>query len=51
MICRFNIQNLKIQNIKIFIQNIKMSSGHTIKLNSGYEIDVVGLGTWKVNRN
>jgi len=24
-----------------------MSSGHTLKLNSGYEMDIVGLGTWK----
>jgi len=24
-----------------------MSSGHTLKLNSGHEMDVVGLGTWK----
>ena len=28
-----------------------MSPGNTMKLNSGYEINVVGLGTWKVNRN
>ena len=26
-----------------------MSSGKTFKLNSGYEIDIVGLGTWKVS--
>lgn len=24
-----------------------MSSGHTLKLNSGHDMDIVGLGTWK----
>ncbi|RAL06957.1 aldo/keto reductase [Aspergillus homomorphus CBS 101889] len=28
-----------------------MASGHTFKLNSGYEIPAVGLGTWQSNKN